>query len=743
MLQSSGIRTRGVPRWFGALPAFRPRAGACRPAFGVILSLLCLAAPARAQFPGELQGRVVEAAGRAGIGGALVEIPALGARSLGDAAGRFLLRGLEPGRHEVRVTHPAYSPWTGEVEIENGRTAWLGVELVRMAIRVEGVEVTIEGRRRPGFRLNRAEIDRSGARSVGELVRGVPGLLVREDGAGGAQTVSIRGSSADAVLVLVDGVVLNDPLTGIADLGTVSVGAVESVVVLVGAQGARYGPRAEAGVIVIETRTPESGWEARGTVGGLGEWGAAGEGGGALGGLAWRAGLHLRGLDGAFDYPRVPGVDERVVRRTNADLTERGGFVVARGAALGGEVQGRLGGESLGRGIPGKGYAPSPEARQELDRFRGAIGWRGEMGGLAGVVSLSGSLQRSRYSDPAPPFGFAYDDTIRARSLELRTEVEGLAGDRWLRRYGGGVELSHQVVRASSLGPEASRGRVEGGIFTHAAFGLELGGWDAELAIEARADRDALRGDWHLNHGASLQVTGSLLTLHLSNRSGYSPPTLGDQFFREGVAVAPNPDLGAERIPSEWEGGAALAGGIGGVSGRLAARFFQGDVRGMIVWLPDFRFVWSPQNLDVKRRGLEVRGELGIGGGVRLATSYTLAEVTYDRPDDPEPIQVAYRPRHTAHFEGGWEGGGWRAGLDAHYTGTRYPAPAKLNALDPFWTFRLRLGHERRIHGIDLSANLLVDRLFDEKETLIFGFPEAGRRLRLELRLRRAHTPMH
>jgi iron complex outermembrane receptor protein len=170
-------------------------------------------------------------------------------------------------------------------------------------------------------------------------------------------------------------------------------------------------------------------------------------------------------------------------------------------------------------------------------------------------------------------------------------------------------------------------------------------------------------------------------------------------------------------------------------TGALGARLFQGDISGMIVWQPDFRFVWSPRNTNVKRRGLEAWGELAPGGGLRLAGSYTLAAVTYDRPGDPEPVQVAYRPRHTAQLDGAWEHDGWRAGVVALFTGTRYPAPARLNALDPFWTFRLDLGREWRLGGIDLTTNLQVDRLFDEKDTLIFGFPEAGRRFRLEARI--------
>jgi len=693
---------------------------------------------ARAQFPGELRGQVVSASDGSPLGGALIEVPALGRRVTSETSGAYHLRGLEPGRYEIRVEHLGFSPWEGEVEIENGRATWLRIPLSETAIELEGLEVST--RRAPvgGVEIERAEIERSGARTAGDLVRRAPGIVLREEGSGGAQTVSIRGSGADAVLVLVDGVPLNDPVSGIADLSTIGASTIETITVLVGAQGARYGPRAEAGVVLIETRAAAQGLEGRLVGGSLGEWGLGAEGGAGWEETVWAAGVELRGAHGRFDYPRVAGVDETVVRRGNADLGEISATTALRTPLAGGEVRGRIGFEALDRGIPGKGYAPSPAARQELARLRGSLAWRGESGrgaGLGYALSLSGVSQRLHYSDPAPPFGLAYDDTTTANSVEARAELEGEGRD-WIRRHGAGIEVLHQYIDAGALGDHAPRHRTDLGTFAHLTIGRELGGWDVEFNAELRTDRDAVGRRWYLNRGLGIQLSHRGLTLHLSNRSGYSPPSLGDQFFREGVAIEPNPDLRAERIPSEWEFGASVVGGGDRVDGALGLRVYQGDIRGMIVWLPDFRFVWSPRNTNVKRHGLEAWAEFAPGYGVQLSGSYSMAVVTYDRPGD-DRVQVAYRPRHSAQAGLGWEGGPWRFGLDALFTGTRYPGPARLNALESFWTFRFDLGREWRVGRAELATRFQIDRLFDERDSLIFGFPEAGRRFRLEARARR------
>jgi hypothetical protein len=52
----------------------------------------------------------------------------------------------------------------------------------------------------------------------------------------------------------------------------------------------------------------------------------------------------------------------------------------------------------------------------------------------------------------------------------------------------------------------------------------------------------------------------------------------------------------------------------------------------------------------------------------------------------------------------------------------------------------LDLGREWRVGRWAATSALHVERLFDETSSLIAGFPEPGRRLRIDLRLRRADS---
>ncbi len=121
--------------------------------------------------------------------------------------------------------------------------------------------------------------------------------------------------------------------------------------------------------------------------------------------------------------------------------------------------------------------------------------------------------------------------------------------------------------------------------------------------------------------------------------------------------------------------------------------------------------------------------------GLTLRAAYSYARVTYDRAAD-DTVQVMYRPRHSGNLGVRWTPGRWEIAADARYVGTRYPVPATVNALDPYWTVDLRLRRRFELGRWQLAPTLAVDRLFDGADSLIFGYPEPGRVIHLELAVR-------
>lgn len=703
----------------------------------MLLAMLLLPLRLDGQRPGELAGRVAEARTDAPVEMAAVEIPELGLRVWTDAAGRFRFRGLEPGRYRVRVTRTGYGTGAAAAEVRNGEEAWIVIPLAAVAVALEAV--TVSGAADPltqGTQVTRAEIVRSGARTAAELVERVPGAVVRESGPTGPRTVSIRGSAADAVLVLVDGVPLNDPVTGEADLSTIPAQSIDRLTVLPGAQSARYGPRAEAGVVLIETRAGDVSRSAELSAGTLAERGARGEWGAAAGSAVLQAGGHARTVTGAFDHRRDVN-DPTIVQRENADLEEWGAFASLASRLFGGDLRARGGWDGLERGLPGAGHTPSPLARQEMGRGRGSLAWR--RGGTQAMVS--GAVQRVHFYDPDPPFGLPYDDTTRVRMLNARVETQRPGPGR-LQTWGAGAEMLAQHVDAA-LSERAPRTQTGFGGFAHGTGELRILGRPATLGVQGRADREAVSGDWFLSRAVTLGVDLWPVRLQLANRSAFSPPSLGDQFFRDGVGVEPNPDLRAERIPNEWEAGASTAFTAGPVHLSLHASAYDSDVRGMIVWAQRFTNRWSPINVDAHRRGIDTRADaVLLGGALRISGAYALARITYDRAGTADDaVQVVYRPRHTGSLGAEWGRGPWRVQARTRYTGARNPQPTDVNQLPGFWSTEFGAARDWRLGRWMLTAALDVDRALDEKGRMIEGFPEPGRRARLDVRIARTGSP--
>jgi vitamin B12 transporter len=93
--------------------------------------------------------------------------------------------------------------------------------------------------------------------SLDELLRYVPGVEVQARGPMGAQSdLVLRGGTFQQVLVVLDGLRLNDPITGhFSSYIPIAPAEIERIEILKGASSALYGSDAVGGVVHIITKT--------------------------------------------------------------------------------------------------------------------------------------------------------------------------------------------------------------------------------------------------------------------------------------------------------------------------------------------------------------------------------------------------------------------------------------------------------------------------------------------------------
>jgi len=109
--------------------------------------------------------------------------------------------------------------------------------------------------------VSEKQILESGAQNVSDILRQVPFLhLQRAGGEGGLTTLYIRGAKENLVMVMLDGIPVNDltnTLGGSFDFSTLSTDNVERIEIVRGPMSSLYGSEAVAGVINIISRRHE------------------------------------------------------------------------------------------------------------------------------------------------------------------------------------------------------------------------------------------------------------------------------------------------------------------------------------------------------------------------------------------------------------------------------------------------------------------------------------------------------
>lgn len=102
------------------------------------------------------------------------------------------------------------------------------------------------------------QIQKLAVQDLNEAIQFIPGVTVQRSGGLGHQSrFRIRGSETGQVLVLLDGMQMNDPIStsGLFTGDFLSLVNIASIEVIKGPQSLAYGPRALGGVILITTRS--------------------------------------------------------------------------------------------------------------------------------------------------------------------------------------------------------------------------------------------------------------------------------------------------------------------------------------------------------------------------------------------------------------------------------------------------------------------------------------------------------
>ena len=668
------------------------------------LLMLMASAPLAGQQPARVHGTVVDSSTGRPIAGAEIRLGE--AERISTAGGRFVFGSVSSGLLGMRVRALGYRPMDRQLDILPGSDLRVDLRLAAVAVQIDSVVI----RAIADASLSGTELEHRGS-TLAAALDGWEGIVVSRTGAGDEAVAQVRGSGPDEVLVLVNGFPANNPFTGRADLGRLYSRDVERVSLERGAQSARFGARAIAGVISIETRRSGNSM----VVGGAGSFGAW-ESSVALAGATGRLAVSATQLPSEYEFARPGG---GMGTRENA-----GGSVYTVNARYGRKVDLTARATLANRGLPGTIVNPTPAANaEERTAFLGA-----RAGGRVQVRTAMEWLS-TRAWDSAPPPGFTtYDATTTgfggSGSIALQSEVT-IAGWSGQLTWSGDVRYDRFSGDAVQPGAHFSRAGIGAFAILERSVGRSTWSLTPALRLEWWSGRKDPAGSARIDAQWSQGDTRATLGLG----SAVTAPALADVLFQEGIGVRLNPGLRPERIRWELESGIGQRFRLGSMDATVNLRGFWGKVEDLILWTPVLRFIWTPGNFDVVRRGGEAALDVHLPGALTLSGSTNLSVITYDTPG---AAQVRYRPRFTHTAEVRWAPGAWHLSTRWHHLGVRYTTTVGTNPLPP--VDLLNVGVERRL-GRMLSLQGEVRDLLDRRPSYIAGYPAPGRSFHLSLTL--------
>ena len=563
-----------------------------------------------------------------------------------------------------------------------------------------------------------------------EILRSASGANVRSiGGLGSFATVSLRGASASQCLVLVDGLRLNSPNGGGADLSKIPLDNVERIEIIRGSDSALFGEGALGGVVNIVTRDP--GERPSGSL--ASTWGGYGAreyrvdvASPLWGPLGASLNLARRRADNDYVFENNAGTefdprdDFRDRRRNNAfDDTSLTAKLVYKDK--GWDLRALANNYRADKELPGTITFPTPQAAQEIERDTCSLSAKARLGDRLRLAADLGQVEQDdTYTDPeSNTTALSSSATLtRQAALNLLYRAEGLS-------FKPGCVYLSEKLDDLDVGGKArtTRSLVLRSDLVHDPVSL--------MATFRREDTTSFNPRWTYRAGVAWALPAGL-TLKASLGEGYRLPSFYELYYDHGFFIG-NQGLRPETSVS-WDAGVDLDREYFG----LQLNAFRHRYDDLIAYILQSGYYYRPYNISrACARGYEVYAWLEPWEGVRLSGNYTYNQMV-DTTGEPnrDGNQIPGIPRNAANVQLDLSRTlcHVRLGLYAScsYTEGNFLTRANTKKLDNrrIVSAGLNLGLFKQF-----SLNLEVKNIFDTQISDLRGFPLEGRSAYVTLRM--------
>lgn len=476
--------------------------------------------------------------------------------------------------------------------------------------------------------------EKTAGKTVADFVEEVPGVqVVRQGSTGKRESITIRGSDSQQVLVLIEGLgSVASPQGGGADLSLVPLEAVEAVEVYRGVKGALAGGGAMGGVVVVRLKKggkPRSIVRTTGGAFGLANPDSLGLFLSTVGKDTFFS-YSRQGAQGTFKFVDTNGLER--TRKNNDSVTDKLLFNGTVRLSPHTRIELLASATASSRGSPGLEQYPTLEARegnQSLGLGARLHALRFPTAGSRSRLGLSWNWWRWAFKDPTPYLPPSIDTRANNHRLALNAENTTRLG-KWFEAGLEGMLVTEisDVERAS--GAPIDEQRILGDLVGMVRAGRKKS--RLKGTVRTRLTVSAQNGATVVPSLEGAMRLANPLTLFAGGARSFRYPTFDEMYFDTG-GISGNPELRPEDM---WGADAGL---------RLKTRHVQGEVTGFYHWiqrsilfLPVTPYQIVAQNAhDTRGWGVESAltartrklGDVGVlSGMVSLTWMDTLVEET-------------------------------------------------------------------------------------------------------------------
>ncbi len=589
----------------------------------------------------------------------------------------------------------------------------------------------------------KVEIERSRARNAAEFLQQLTGVTLRDDAAsGGKQFARIGGSNVNQVLVLLDGVRIDDIGSGETDLARIPVDWIESIEIVRGGSG--FGADAIGGVISIQTskvKQKSAALRLEGTSS-FGEASARQEWIGQK--LRIVAGVSRAQGSGRYRYritehdgngPFTQNLGQEFRRENNASTRDR---VFGKIENIVGRVRltSILWLEEGEFGLPGYlAPRPTPLASQ-AESFRSFF-FDFELPVPRGTITtkLSRQTQRKEYSDPDPYSFLKASHEYANRSAISSSWVAFSKGTQVYARVDGEHESLESGVLADDHA-DRDRWRVSGGISrTKSLHKFHSVFINAGLNVERFGDSELQS----LPYGEAVYSFRNTVNAAVGLRGSmsYHAPSFYSLFWNDELLAQGNPDLRAESSTQCQTFGTFST--VSRFMSTVDLLLSESDVRDLIYWRQTFDGRWTPQNLRNANLGsLAITiSQVVVPRVVSITSSMEWLEAR-DRSGDrlTDGKYLIYRPPRTYRGTLNVQSGGFFGTLSTFWSDKQAALETNSKWLPEYALVNANIARYFSLGSASIEVGSRCDNVFDVDYRVVRHAPMPLRQLWLYVNLK-------